>query len=88
MALQVMKTILNMIDLRIMFSHPNVRAQYLHLSFVTHEVIRGIDLDVPWGAVTAIAGSNGAGKSTLIAADRCLTVDAGRLAIGSTAARS
>lgn len=66
MTIQIMKTILNMIDLRIMFHHPAIRAQNLHFSFATHEVVRGIDLDVPWGAVTAIVGSNGAGKSTLL----------------------
>lgn len=49
-----------------MHNSPAIRAQNLHFSFATHEVIRGIDLEVPWGAVTAIVGSNGAGKSTLL----------------------
>ncbi|GAB3286760.1 hypothetical protein GCM10027456_82710 [Kineosporia babensis] len=29
-------------------------------------MLHGIDVDLPWGSVTAVAGPNGAGKSTLV----------------------
>jgi ABC-2 type transport system ATP-binding protein len=35
-------------------------------SFGDHEVLRGVDLDVPAGTVFALLGSNGAGKTTLV----------------------
>jgi Cu-processing system ATP-binding protein len=38
----------------------------LRKSFGRHEVLRGIDLEIHPGRVTAIVGPNGAGKSTLI----------------------
>lgn len=43
-----------------------VRARGLHFSFGTAPVLHDVDLDLPWGTMTAVAGPNGAGKSTLI----------------------
>ncbi|GAA2861884.1 ATP-binding cassette domain-containing protein [Paenarthrobacter ilicis] len=43
-----------------------LRARNLHFSFDGKPALRAVDLDLPWGSVTAIAGPNGAGKSTLI----------------------
>jgi zinc/manganese transport system ATP-binding protein len=45
---------------------PALRARGLHFSFGAHAVLHDVDLDLSWGAVTAIAGPNGAGKSTLV----------------------
>ncbi|TLM80842.1 metal ABC transporter ATP-binding protein [Pseudarthrobacter sp. NamE5] len=43
-----------------------LRAQDVSYSFGDLPVLQGVDLDLRWGTVTAIAGPNGAGKSTLI----------------------
>jgi Cu-processing system ATP-binding protein len=45
----------------------------LRKSFGRHDVLRGIDLEIHPGHVTAIVGPNGAGKSTLIKAILGLT---------------
>ncbi|UKA51680.1 ATP-binding cassette domain-containing protein [Arthrobacter sp. FW305-123] len=47
-------------------SHSALRARNLHFSFGDRPALMGLDLDLEWGKVTAIAGPNGAGKSTLI----------------------
>jgi Cu-processing system ATP-binding protein len=44
---------------------PLVALRGLEKRFADHPVLRGIDLDLPRGAVTAIIGPNGAGKTTL-----------------------
>jgi Cu-processing system ATP-binding protein len=44
---------------------PLVTLRGLEKRFADHPVLRGIDLDLPRGAVTAIIGPNGAGKTTL-----------------------
>lgn len=49
-----------------MSRHTALRASGLHFSFDRSEVLHDVDVDLPWGAVTAIAGPNGAGKSTLV----------------------
>ena len=46
-----------------------VDIQGLHKSFGTHEVLKGIDLQVQPGEVIAIIGKSGSGKSTLL---RCI----------------
>ncbi|MBT0768240.1 ATP-binding cassette domain-containing protein [Kineosporia sp. J2-2] len=43
-----------------------VRARNLHFSYDDVPVLHGVDIDLGWGTLTAIAGPNGAGKSTLV----------------------
>jgi Cu-processing system ATP-binding protein len=51
----------------------------------THEVLRGIDLEVTPGRVTAIVGPNGTGKTTLIKAILGLVhADAGTITVDGT----
>jgi ABC-2 type transport system ATP-binding protein len=45
---------------------PTIQAESLAKSFGSTEVLRGIDLDVPKGAIYALMGTNGAGKTTMI----------------------
>ena len=45
---------------------PLLRLRGVSKSFGPVQALTGVDLDVPAGAVTALAGDNGAGKSTLI----------------------
>ena len=45
---------------------PLLRLENIGKSFGPVQALSGIDLDVPVGQVTALAGDNGAGKSTLI----------------------
>jgi len=45
---------------------PLLRLRDINKSFGAVHVLRGVDLDVPLGQVTALVGDNGAGKSTLI----------------------
>ncbi len=49
-----------------MTNHLALRARGLHFSFGDHAVLHDVDLDLPFGVVTAVAGPNGAGKSTLV----------------------
>src|SRR5690606_16602835 len=44
------------------------RARGLTVKRGRHEILHGIDLDIPDGSLTAIVGANGAGKTTLIQA--------------------
>ena len=43
-----------------------IHARGLTKQFGKTEVLRGIDLDVPEGAIYALVGANGAGKTTMI----------------------
>lgn len=45
---------------------PLLHAQDLHVGYGDRAVLRGLDLNLPDGAVTAIVGPNGCGKSTLL----------------------
>ena len=48
---------------------PLLRIRGLRKSFGTHEVLHGVDLDIPRGGVTVLLGPSGSGKSTLL---RCI----------------
>ncbi|MGW1682718.1 amino acid ABC transporter ATP-binding protein [Saccharopolyspora sp. NPDC002376] len=48
---------------------PLIRLQNVRKSFGSHEVLRGIDLDVDTGEVCCVIGPSGCGKSTLL---RCI----------------
>lgn len=47
-------------------ARPLVRAEALHVGYGDRAVLRGLDLELPDGAITAIVGPNGCGKSTLL----------------------
>ena len=47
-------------------SHPILEIVDLHAAYGRIEVLRGVALRVPKGAVVALLGPNGAGKSTLV----------------------
>jgi iron complex transport system ATP-binding protein len=48
--------------------HPDLRASNLSLAYDGEPIVRGLDLAVPPGGVTAIVGANACGKSTLLRA--------------------
>jgi ABC-type polar amino acid transport system ATPase subunit len=48
---------------------PDVRVEGLRKSFGTHEVLKGIDLEIDQGEVVVLFGRSGSGKSTLL---RCI----------------
>jgi ABC-type histidine transport system ATPase subunit len=50
-------------------SAPDVRVTGLRKSFGSHEVLRGVDLEVAHGDVVVLFGRSGSGKSTLL---RCI----------------
>ena len=47
-------------------SPQGLRVVRLEKRFGKLRALRGLDLEVPWGAIVAVLGSNGAGKSTLL----------------------
>jgi ABC-2 type transport system ATP-binding protein len=47
-------------------TEPPIRVEGLTKAFGRTQALRGIDLDVPAGTVTALLGPNGAGKTTLV----------------------
>jgi polar amino acid transport system ATP-binding protein len=60
-----------------------VRLERIHKSFGTHEVLRGIDLELDDHEVVCLIGASGSGKSTLL---RCVNLleplDSGRIFLG------
>ena len=46
--------------------NPTIQIESLAKNFGRTEVLRGIDLAVPEGAIYALVGANGAGKTTII----------------------
>jgi iron complex transport system ATP-binding protein len=46
--------------------HPRLAAEHLRLAYDQREVIGGLSLAIPAGAITAIVGANACGKSTLL----------------------
>ena len=50
-------------------TNPVIMIQQLKKSFGSKDVLQGVDLNVPAGAVVGLVGTNGSGKSTLI---KCL----------------
>ncbi|WP_156760859.1 ABC transporter ATP-binding protein [Microbacterium karelineae] len=57
-----------------------IRIESLRVGYGAAPIVRGIDLDVPTGSVTAIVGANGCGKSTLLKTiARVLAPDEGRV---------
>ena len=55
----------------------------IHKRFIDNPVLRGVDLDIPEGHVTALIGPSGSGKSTLLRITNLLEIpDAGAIEIG------
>src|SRR5215469_4878700 len=47
-------------------AEPVLRAQQIHKTFGSHNVLQGVDFSVVPGTLVGIVGENGAGKSTLL----------------------
>lgn len=47
-------------------SAPLIEVRDLHFAYGPRAVLRGIDLDIPRGQVSAILGASGSGKTTLL----------------------
>lgn len=63
-----------------------IEVKNLSKAYGRAQVLRGLDLDVPWGQVLTILGPNGSGKTTLIKALAMLTKpDSGEIRIGGLA---
>jgi iron complex transport system ATP-binding protein len=59
-----------------------MRFENIALQYGEREILRGVSLEVPEGAVVALAGRNGAGKTTLLRiASRVLQPSAGRVSL-------
>ncbi|MEU8110263.1 amino acid ABC transporter ATP-binding protein [Nonomuraea muscovyensis] len=57
-----------------------VKIESVRKRFGQHEVLKGVSLDVPAGAVACVVGPSGSGKSTLLrCVNRLETIDAGRV---------
>ena len=67
---------------------PAIQVRQLSKSFRAHAVLKGVDLDLPAHALTALIGRSGSGKSTLL---RCLngleTPDGGSIALAGVTRR-
>ncbi|MBL0886094.1 amino acid ABC transporter ATP-binding protein [Myceligenerans indicum] len=65
---------------------PLLTVRGLHKSFGDNSVLRGIDLDVRRGSVTALIGPSGSGKTTLLRSLNGLSIpDAGRITAAPSA---
>lgn len=61
----------------------SLTATGIELSFGRHQVLRGVDLDVPAGSTAAVIGPSGSGKSTMLRTlNRLHEPDAGDVALG------
>lgn len=61
----------------------SLTATGIELSFGKHQVLRGVDLDVPAGSTAAVIGPSGSGKSTMLRTlNRLHEPDAGDIALG------
>ncbi|WP_109519698.1 amino acid ABC transporter ATP-binding protein [Mycolicibacter heraklionensis] len=61
----------------------SLAAKGIQLSFGKHQVLRGVDLDVPAGATAAVIGPSGSGKSTMLRTlNRLHEPDAGDVLLG------
>nr|WP_272937514.1 amino acid ABC transporter ATP-binding protein [Mycolicibacter arupensis] len=61
----------------------SLAAKGIELSFGKHQVLRGVDLDVPAGATAAVIGPSGSGKSTMLRTlNRLHEPDAGDVVLG------
>src|SRR5262245_52006393 len=49
-----------------MNTNPAVRLRGLRRTYGDFEAVRGVDLDVPAGTITALLGTNGAGKTSTL----------------------
>jgi len=65
-----------------------IRLQGISKSFDGHQVLHGVDVDIPEGSVTALIGPSGSGKSTLLRCVNLLEVpEAGELRLGDETVR-
>lgn len=61
----------------------SLAAKGIQLSFGKHQVLRGVDLDVPAGSTAAVIGPSGSGKSTMLRTlNRLHEPDAGDVLLG------
>ncbi len=60
-----------------------IRIQGVQKAFGRTPILRGVDLEIPWGQVLTLLGANGSGKTTLIKIIATLTkADSGRVVVG------
>lgn len=61
----------------------SLAAKGIELAFGKHQVLRGVDLDVPAGSTAAVIGPSGSGKSTMLRTlNRLHEPDAGDILLG------
>src|SRR6201988_5358034 len=59
-----------------------IHVRGLEKSYQQHEVLSGVDFDVPRGSIFALLGSNGAGKTTVVKIlSTLLKADAGTVSV-------
>lgn len=57
---------LRLVISRALMSAPPVRIRDLHYAVGTRPIFAGVDIDVPYGQITAVMGPSGTGKTTLL----------------------